>query len=120
MAAGIGKKTTDLPLFVILCLTSQKNFWHSAISQDSATFWLGVKMLGIEDVNWALPSLRLRLRAALRHLLTLNFPPSLKVVMSLELAMPHLIPGYSALSDKMGVNSHSLRSVDQRSTLVSE
>ena len=45
-------------------------------------------------------------RNALRYLLTLVFPPSLKVALSLVLAMPHFIPGCTALSDKAGVNSH--------------
>ena len=35
-------------------------------------------------------------------------PPSLKVALSLELAMPHFIPGCTALSDKTGVNSQYL------------
>ena len=46
-------------------------------------------------------------RNALGHLLTLVFSPSLKVALSLELAMPHFIPGCMALSDKTGVNSNS-------------
>ena len=107
MAAGIGKKTTDLPLFLI---SNQNFFWHSAISLDSAPFgWGGGNTLNQRcqsglAISWATPSGWLN---ALRHLLTLDFPPSLKVALSLKLAMPHFIPGCMVLSDKTGVNSHS-------------
>ena len=111
MAASICKKLPTYPYLSFRASHPRKKFWHSAISRDSATFWLGEKMLGIGDVNRALQSLRLRLRAGELPSDILSpsiFSPSLKVDLSLELAMPHFIPGCMALSDKMGVNNQYL------------
>ena len=105
-----GGKLPTYPYLSFRASHPRKKLRHSAISRDSTIFRLGGKMLGIRDVNWALPSLRLRLRAGEMPSDISSpsiFPPSLKVALSLKLAMTHFIPGCTALSDKTGVNSHS-------------
>ena len=103
MAAVIGKKTTDLPLFVISHLTSQKKIlsYRHLSGQRHLSGWEMFEGLAIRQ------AMSSGLRNALEHLLTLVFSPSLKVALSLELALLHFIPGCTALSDKMGVDSQS-------------